>query len=205
VSNDGTELYVSFDESRWPAAGDTTTIAASSKWSMNCSSYYQGGNLSSERIISNNQSVTMDITAADPAFEKLFRALGTIAQGNMVDIQDPRNEFTGQIDTARAGERVNEALDLIQDAIYNGGRTTTEQNGDLYTIMAKLNSNYVKLDTTIQNQTLVEKNLTDSVYSLKNVDQTEAAALAIIAAGNLDASYAVLQQAMNVSLLNYLK
>lgn len=205
ISDDGTELYVRMDDSRWPAEGESVDIAASSQWNLESKSYYQGGSLVSERIISENQSITLDITAADPAFEKLFRALGEIAQGNLVDIQDPRNEFEGTIDVSRTGERVKEAISLLQDGIYNGGRTTTEQNGDLYTVMAKVNANYVKLDSTIQNQTLVEKNLTDSVSSIKNVDRTEAAALAIIAAGNLDASYAVLQQAMNVSLLNYIK
>lgn len=205
ISDDGTELYVRMDDSRWPAEGESVDIAASSQWNLESKSYYQGGSLVSERIISENQSITLDITAADPAFEKLFRALGEIAQGNLVDIQDPRNEFEGTIDVSRTSERVKEAISLLQDGIYNGGRTTTEQNGDLYTVMAKVNANYVKLDSTIQNQTLVEKNLTDSVSSLKNVDRNEAAALAIIAAGNLDASYAVLQQAMNVSLLNYIK
>ncbi len=205
VSADGTELYVSVDDSRWPAAGETTTVAASSKWSLSSSSYYQGGTLSSERMISENQSVTMDITAADPAFEKLFRALGEIAQGNLVDDKDPRNEFDGLIDVDRAGNRVEEALDLLQDGIYNGGKTSSQQNGDLYTVMAKINSNYVVLNTTMESQTLVQKNLEDSVSSLKTTDRTEAAAMAIIAAGNLEASYAVLQQVMNVSLLNYLK
>lgn len=57
----------------------------------------------------------------------------------------------------------------------------------------------------MESQTLVQKNLEDSVSSLKTTDRTEAAAMAIIAAGNLEASYAVLQQVMNVSLLNYLK
>ena len=147
----------------------------------------------------------MDITAADPAFEKLFRALGEIAQGNLVDDKDPRNEFDGLIDVDRAGNRVEEALDLLQDGIYNGGKTSSQQNGDLYTVMAKINSNYVVLNTTMESQTLVQKNLEDSVSSLKTTDRTEAAAMAIIAAGNLKASYAVLQQVMNVSLLNYLK
>ena len=205
VSTDGTELYVSMDSSRWPAEGETVNIAASSKWSLESSSYYQGGNLSSKRMISENQSVTMDITAADPAFEKLFRALGEIAQGNMVDNKDPRNDFDGLIDVGRAGERVEEALSLIQDGLYSGGKTTSQQNGDLYTVMAKINSNYVVLDKAMENQTLVQKNLEDSIYSLKNTDQTEAAVNAIIAANNLNASYAVLQNVMSVSLLNYLK
>ena len=72
-------------------------------------------------------------------------------------------------------------------------------------VMAKINSNYVVLDKAMENQTLVQKNLEDSISSLKNTDQTEAAAMAIMAASNLEASYAVLQNAMSVSLLNYLK
>jgi len=50
----------------------------------------------------------------------------------------------------------------------------------------------------------VKNNLQTSIDSLKNVDQTEAAAKAILAQYNLEASYSVLQNALNMSLLNYL-
>lgn len=205
ISPDGSELYVTVDPSRWPADGAPVTIPAGSAWSMGSESYYKGGELTSERMISANQSVTMDINASNPAFEKLFRALGEIAQGNMVDGRNPADGIEGLINSNQTADRVEDALNLIKDGLFNGGQTSSQQNGDLYTVLAKINSNYVVLNSAMESQTLVKKNLEDSISSLKNVDRTEAAAMAIIAAGNLDASYAVMQQVMNVSLLNYIK
>lgn len=205
ISDDGTQLYVSVDPSRWPAAGAPQTIDASSKWEMQTSSYYKGGELSSEHLLSGNQSLTMDITASNPAFEKLFRALGEIAQGNMIDTRNPADEFDGLIDNSQTSQRIENGLDLIADGLYNKGMNNSKTNADLYTVMAKLNSNAVVLKSVIDSQTLVKKNLEDSISSLKDVDRTEAAAKALLAAGNLDASYAVINTAMSVSLLNYLK
>ena len=54
-------------------------------------------------------------------------------------------------------------------------------------------------------EALVKTNLENSIYSVKNVDQTEATVKALMAANNLNASYAVMQTVMNISLLNYLK
>ena len=53
-------------------------------------------------------------------------------------------------------------------------------------------------------QTTVEANLENSIYSIKNVDQNKAAIMALMAMNNLNASYACLQQVMNISLLNYM-
>lgn len=205
ISDDGKELYVTVDPSRWPEAGSPVTIPSTGEWKMNSASYYEGGHLSSERIVSSNQSITMDVTASDPAFEKLFRALGQVAQGNLVDLRNPAEELGSLISSGSTLSQAESAMDLLLEGLFNAGQTSSKQNADLYTVMAKINSNYVVVDTVIKEQTLIKKNLEDSVSSLKNVDRTDAAAKAIIAAGNLDASYAVINQAMNVSLLNYLK
>ena len=44
-----------------------------------------------------------------------------------------------------------------------------------------------------------------NVYSVKNVDQTEATVKLLAAQNSLEASYEVLSSALNLSLLNYLK
>lgn len=172
---------------------------------MSSESYYKGGNLTSERRISNNQSITMDITANNPAFEKLFRALGQIAQGNVVDTRNPADDFDGLINDQNPVDIVDEAVKLIQDAVYSGGNTTGELNPDLYTVTAKISSNAVLLKTSDSNLKLVENNLESSVSDLKNVDQTEAAVKALMALNNLNASYQMLNSILNTSLLNYLK
>lgn len=201
ISDDGTELYVTVDPSRFP----TTTIAASSSWSLSTESYYKGGDLTSEKRISENQSISFDVNANDPAFEKLFRALGTIAQGNFVDTRNPADDITGTISSENPIERVNEALDLISDALFNASENANVKNADIYTISAKINSNYVVLNQTTENQTAIKANLENNISSLKNVDKTEAATKLLLASQNLEASYAVLQQAMSLSLLDYIK
>lgn len=201
ISADGTELYVTVDPSRWPATNQT--IAASSKWSLESQSYYQGGDLATEKRISDEQSIVLDVTAKDEAFEQMFRALGLIAQGNLVDTRNPTNS-DANVNPEETLNRVEEALDLIQDAIFGGGVNSSAQNVDLYTIQAKMDSNTVLLNTVNENLTQVELNLQNNIDSLKNVDQTEASIKLLLAVNQLNASYSVLQTAMSTSLLNYL-
>ena len=204
ISDDGTQLYVTVDTSRFPANGEAQTFAADGNWSMTSESYYQGGDLSSEHRISENQSITVDITAADPAFEKIFRALGEIAQGNLTTSLDPTMEIDGTIDFDNTATRVEDALNLISEALFNGGKSTSASNGDLYTIQAKIDSHLVILNQTAENQTLVKNNLENSITSLKSVDKDEAALQAVLASYNLQASYAVMQMAMSTTILDYL-
>lgn len=204
ISADGTQLIVSVDPSRFPPNGAPQTIPASSKWSMESTSYYTGGNLDSQQRISNEQSITMNINAGDPAFEKLFRALGEIAQGNLTTSLDPKDTFDGLIDFTTTSDRVENAIDLINDGIFSGGKTTTKSNSDLYSVQAQIDANMVILKQNDDNQKLVKKTLEDNIGSLKDVDKTEAAIKALLASTNLQASYSVLQQAMSISLINYL-
>lgn len=201
ISDDGTELYVTVDPARWPETSQT--VDASSRWKLDSNSYYRGGELITEKRVNNNQSITLDVNANDPVFEQMFRALGMIAQGNLVDTRNPLDGDTG-IDPNETFKRVNEALDLISDAIYSGGRNSDLKNPDLYTVQAKMNSNTIILNNVEENLTLVSNNLQTNIDSLKNVDKEEAAVKALLALNQLNASYSVLQAAMSTSLLNYL-
>ena len=92
----------------------------------------------------------------------------------------------------------------MQSAVDNGGYNSNKNNADLSSVNAKLNANYVLLKSNDDNLTLVKTNLESSVDSLKTVDKTEASLKALLATNNLSASYSLLQNAMSVSLLNYL-
>ena len=203
ISDDGTTLYVTGDPSRLPAGG--VTVPASSDWNMSSVSYYQGGNLTSETRVSTNQSIVNDVTGNDPAFEKLFRALGAIAQGNLVDTRNPADDFEGTIDSSNPVEQIELAMQQLLDAIDSNGCPSTGNNGDLAAVSAKINANTVVLNSVTTNLTQVSNDLTTSVDSLNNVDQTEATIKALMALNNLNASYSVLQNVMSTSLLNYLK
>lgn len=201
VNADGT-LNVTADPGYFNA--DQVIIADSSKWSMQTTSYYTGGNATINRMISSNQSISMDVTANDSAFEKLFRALGQIAQGNLVDTRNPA-DVDGLLNPDKAYDIITEATSLLFSAVDDSGETTKSgTNSSLYAVSAKLSANYVMLNSTNENLTLVKNNLETSVSSLKDVNKEEAAVKALLAQNNLAASYSVLQSAMSMSLLNYL-
>ena len=145
------------------------------------------------------------MTGNNPAFEKLFRALGAIAQGNLVDTRNPADDFEGTIDSSNPVEQIELAMQQLLDAIDSNGCPSTGNNGDLAAVSAKINANTVVLNSVTTNLTQVSNDLTTSVDSLKNVDQTEATIKALMALNNLNASYSVLQNVMSTSLLNYLK
>lgn len=199
VSNDGSELYVKVNGEKFPAM-DTTN---NSRWSLEAQSYYRGGDLEYNQRISENQNIVHDIKASDPAFEKIFRALGQMAQGNLVDTSNSAE--SGAVDLERTRNMVSEAFDLVSDALYSGGNNVNVKNADLYSISAKVNSSYVLLDTVVKNQQVAATNLENNIYSLKNVDKNEASTKLLLASNALEASYSVLAQVSSLSLVNYLK
>ena len=178
-----------------------TTIDATTKWSMTSNSYYIGGSATETFRVSENQSITMDISANDSVFDKLFMAFGQIAQGNLI-----QTDADGNITNAdEVNQLVNSAMDLLQSAIDNNGQATNGKNETLSLVIAKISANYVTLNNVNQTLELNKTTLENSVYSIKNVDQTEATVKLLAAQNSLEASYQVLSSAMNLSLLNYLK
>ena len=155
-------------------------------------------------MISDNQSLTFNINGQDAVFEQMFRALGQIAQGNLVDMRNPADGIESTINADQAMERVMGSLDLIQNALFNSSAGTTS-NPDMYSVLAKVNSDTVLLNSVTENQTMVKNNLENNISSLKDVDKTEAAVKLLLAAENLQASYSVMQTTLNLSILDYLK
>ena len=204
VSADGKTLYVTVDPERFPANGSPITINASTTlFSMHSDPYYSGGDLTSEKRISENQTLIYDVNASSPAFETLFRALGQIAQGNFVDSRSPFDDLTSPLDPMQTINRTEEVINMVAQALYNP--KAIGSNADLHSIMSKMANNYIVLDSVTTNQELVAVNLENSIYNIKNVDKTEAATKALMSQTNLSASYSILNSVLNMSLLNYLK
>ncbi|MFI3241417.1 MAG: hypothetical protein R3Y43_02485 [Alphaproteobacteria bacterium] len=202
VSADGTKLYVSVNPATFPEGN--TDISFSENWSLSAQSYYQGGTSTTEKYVSESQSVAFDITAADQAFQRMFQALGEIAQGNFLDTRDISQEMNGTINYNNASDRVTSALNLIDLALFDPSSNSTTTNADFYSIQSKVNSNKLVLNNIEETQTAMKLNLENNISNLKEVDKEEAAVKALLASTQLEASYAVMQNAMNVSLLNYL-
>lgn len=186
VSDDGKELIVRTED--FPEYGATQSFATAR---FQTSSYYQGGQLSSSYRISETTTVVNDINASCAAFEKLFRALGAIAQGNMLDADN--------IDSAT--QRVSEALDLLDEALTSN---SGEENGDVTSVQYAVISKLDLVKTTTDNQTTLQNSLETYISSLTQVDKTEAATMLLQASENLKVSYSVLSTINSLSLLNYL-
>lgn len=195
---DNGDLIVRADESYFGTL--PLTVDAADKWSMSSNSYYIGGSATETFRVSDNQSITLDVSANDGVFDKLFRAFGAIAQGNLV-----QTDADGNVTNAEeVNQLVNEAMNLLQSAIDNNGKAVNGKNETLSLVIAKVSANYVTLDNVKGTLESVQKNLEDSVYSIKNVDKTEATAKLLEAQNSLEASYQVLSSALNLSLLDYL-
>lgn len=186
VSDDGKELIVRTED--FPEYGATESFTSAN---FETSTYYDGGQLSSSYRISETTNVINDVNASSGAFEKVFRALGAIAQGNMLDPED--------VDSAT--KRVSEALDLLDEALTANSK---DKNGDVTSIQYAVISKLDLVKTTIDNQTTLQNSLETYISSLTQVDKTEAAIMLLQAAENLKVSYSVLSTLNQLSLLNYL-
>ena len=194
---DNGDLIVTANEEKMPIK----SFDASTKWSLTSESYYQGGSATETFRISDNQKITLDISANDSVFDKLFRAMGMIAQGNIIQTDKDGNVTNAQ----EVKDIVNQAMDILQSAFDNNGKSTSGENETLSLVIAKISSNYVTLNNVQATLESVQGNLEESIYEIKNVDQTEATVKLLQAQASLEASYNVISNVLNNSLLNYLK
>lgn len=199
ISDDGKELYVKADEARFP----TKDVTNNKKWSISAESYFQGGDLEYNQRISESQTISFDIKASDPAFEKIFRALGQIAQGHIVDMSDPLQ--TGAIDSQKTARLVEDAMTLISSAVGGAGDIASGKNSSLYSVTAKISAEYTVLNKVVENQKLAASNLENNISTLKDADKQEAAVKLLLSESSLEASYTVLSEVSKLSLLNYIK
>lgn len=186
VSDDGKTLTVKTKD--FPEYGDEETFATADVATY---SYYDGGYLKTTYRVSETSAFSNDITAASSAFEKLFRAMGEIAQGNLLDADNPES----------AHARVSDALNIL-DASLNAN--SKEKNGDITSIQYSVISKLDLVKTTIESQTASKESLTTYINNMTQVDKTEAVTYLLQAKQDLEVSYSVLFAINRLSLLQYL-
>jgi flagellar hook-associated protein 3 FlgL len=133
--------------------------------------------------------VQLDVTGLDPAFEKLTRALGIIAQGDLIN--NP--------------ERVQQALAIINDAIEHSPLQPTEARSDLQSVQDRIAINQRSLAEAKQVQTSFLAFLEGRQNELEKADTTEAAVRLQVDSQVLQISYASLAKIQELTLLNYLR
>lgn len=186
VSDDGKTLTVKTKD--FPEYGDEDTFATADVATY---SYYDGGYLKTTYRVSETSAFSNDVTAASSAFEKLFRAMGEIAQGNLLDADNPES----------AHARASDALNIL-DASLNAN--SKEKNGDITSIQYSVISKLDLVKTTIESQTASKESLTTYISNMTQVDKTEAVTYLLQAKQDLEVSYSVLSAINQLSLLQYL-
>ena len=186
ISDDGKTLTVKTKD--FPEYGAEETFATADVATY---SYYNGGYLKTTYRVSETSAFSNDVTAASSAFEKLFRAMGEIAQGNLLDADNPES----------AHARVSDALNIL-DASLNAN--SKEKNGDITSIQYSVISKLDLVKTTIESQTASKESLTTYINNMTQVDKTEAVTYLLQAKQDLEVSYSVLSAINRLSLLQYL-
>ncbi len=204
IADDGNRLIVNTDD--FPPAGSPETFVATGKQEITSRSYYQGDLLQETHRVNEDTTIISGVNAEDAAFEKLFRALGMICTGNLVDTRNPMDidETTYGVDADRAETIINEALTLIDDALNHNPNNVSEDSSDLQYIAYSLTMNITTLSTSIDNQTSTNVFLQNNIDSIEQVNQMEAAANFQVAYNNLEISMSALSKMLNLSLLNFL-
>lgn len=182
----GTTLTVKAEG--FPPYGANATFADAE---LQTDPYYNGGYISPTYRLNETNAILNDTSAASLAFEKAFRAMGEIAQGNLLDPNDPEN----------TAARVDRALTLLEEAL---NANTTQRNATLTGIQYSIISKLDLLTTVLDAQTETQASLESYLNDLTQVDKTEAVTYLLQAKTNLDTSYSVLAQINKMSLLNYI-
>lgn len=186
--NDEGKMVLTIKTDNFPSYGAKTELF--NEADIKTQTYYQGGFLTSTYRISETNTISNDTNASSVAFEQIFRALGEICQGNLLDKNNPES----------AKQRVEDALKLIDNALTENGGAKNSLTSIQYSIITKMDV----IQTTIDNQTEMKNSLETYVSNLTQVDRTEAVTYLLQASNNLKTAYSVLTQINSMSLLNYL-
>jgi flagellin-like hook-associated protein FlgL len=166
-----------------PAAGGPVATGVS----IAAETYYKGDELQTIHQIDEGRDLNIGINAKDPAFEKIWRAAGMLAQGDL------ENNIG----------RIQQALDLVNDGMSHPA-SSTEKASDLEDLTNKIGSNLNILDNTI---TAAKENvvfMNNRIGDIENVDKMEAVTRLNQDFLTLQVSMQAIGQYSQLSLANYI-
>ncbi len=163
-----------------------TTVAETI--TLRSTAFLTGTSLGTQQRVSDTQSINLDVTGLDPAFEKVIRAFGILAQGDLLNHPD----------------RVTQALAVLNDAIEHSSLQPTEAPSDLQGVQDRIANNLQALLDAKEVQTQFMAFLEGRQNELEKTDTTEAAVRLQTDSQTLQISYASLAKITQLSLLNYI-
>ena len=151
--------------------------------------YYEGDSAVSEVRIDDNVVVQYGVTADQPAFEQIIRALNNVAQMT----------FTNPITPAEK-QVLNDFIDTLTAAVDDNGanKTIGELAGDVTLDLNQLDAQ------KNQHQNYINF-VTKSIGDIENVDTATAVTILNSQQVQIQASYEIIARLGNLSLTNFLK
>lgn len=191
LANDGTTVQIA---SRKLPSSAGALIAGS----ISARSYYSGDTLAQRHRADADRGFSLDLNAIDPAFEKVIRALGIIAQGAY--------GTSGGLESHP--ERITQALDLLDSALDPAADSRMQRQGEragtLTDVEVRVGFGQVVVEEAAMRQRDLIAALDMRIAGIENVDRTEAIARLLDEANALEASYGALARIRGLSLAKFL-
>lgn len=154
TANSGNQLTINPVPTALEAAAAVTTVTSALP-----NNYYDGDQMQLQHRVDEDRTITLGINATDGAFEKAFRAMGMVAQGDL---------------TNNVG-RVRVAINLLGDALQHSEATLpNESNSGLTDVQHTLGRNAVILDDTNKRHQDYMTFLDTRVADMEDIDPLEA-------------------------------
>jgi len=171
--------------------GTPGTLAANSD-------YYAGDEVSVEHRVEEERELATGITAIDPTFERVIRALGMIAQGQF--------GTAGGLD--QNVSRITDAIYLL-DLSLGDERTTpppfgAEESGDVIALQQTTAFNRLIVQRTIEQQGTTIDFLLGQSAAVETADPLETITKLLSQQTSLEASYQAISRVRTLSLSNFL-
>ena len=161
--------------------------------------YYFGDSRSATHRVDANRSITLNINAADPAFEKAIRALKLIAQG-------VRNTEGGlDRNPARAGQAIFLLDDALDSPAPGAPPFGAELVSDISSLQFATGFNQVVVDNTKDILNKFAGFLDARVSGIENSDPLEVIVRLLDDARALEASFQTLARIKRLTLLSFLR
>jgi flagellar hook-associated protein 3 FlgL len=186
---------------------NSVTSGTDTAASITIGNWYQGDSLGQTYRMDEDRSLSLDLNATDPAFEKAMRAFGILAQGGLV-VADPANPGTGKASTEEARRRIEGTLVLLNSVLDRAaplnGVYGVEKSGGVDDVSAVLGFQQVALQQAQKLHEHMAGIFEDRSAKLENADKTEAITLLLNGTQALEASYQVLARVQQLSLTKFL-
>lgn len=153
--------------------------------------YYKGDNMQIQHRVDENQTLTMGITANDPAIEKALRAMMMIAQGNMAGVESSNPSLIGNV------------IQLTNDSIQHDP-ASSEMDSDLLSMQYAIETNVSTVKRAIERQLTFKASAEARHSDIENVDKTQAVALLTSQQTALEVSYSAFGRVRQLTLSDYI-